>query len=84
MYNMEKTFTVTCTMEERWIDTFMSMLNKMESDGKLGHSEIIGFYSDGDGDFRPEFKSDIDWNKVEGIDTERPTLSRLGILYDAG
>lgn len=84
MYNMEKTFTVTCTMEERWIDTFMSMLNKMESDGKLGHSEIIGFYSDGDGDFRPEFESDIDWNKVEGIDTERPTLSGLGTLYDAG
>ena len=81
---MEKTFTVTCTMEERWIDTFMSMLNKMESDGKLGHSEIIGFYSDGDGDFRPEFESDIDWNKVEGIDTERPTLSGLGTLYDAG
>ena len=84
MYNMEKTFTVTCTMEERWIDTFMSMLNKMESDGKLGHSEIIGFYSDGDGDFRPEFESDIDWNKVEGIDTGRPTLSGLGTLYDAG
>lgn len=84
MYNMNKTFTVTCTMEERWVDTFMSMLNKMELDGQLGHSEIIGFYSDGDGDFRPEFESDIDWNKVEGIDTERPTLSGLGTLYDAG
>ena len=80
MYNMEKTFTVTCTMEERWIDTFMSMLNKMESDGKLGHSEIIGFYSDGDGDFRPEFESDIDWNKVDGIKTKDHTV----ILYDAG
>ena len=80
MYNMEKTFTVTCTMEERWIDTFMSMLNKMELDGQLGHSEIIGFYSDGDGDFRPEFESDIDWNKVDGIKTKDHTV----ILYDAG
>ena len=80
MYNMEKTFTVTCTMEERWIDTFMSMLNKMESDGQLGHSEIIGFYSDGDGDFRPEFESKINWNKVDGIKTKDHTV----ILYDAG
>ena len=84
MCNMKKTFSITCSMEERWIDTFMSMLNKMESNGNLGHSEIIGFYSDGDGDFRPEFTSDISWNKVECIDIERPTLSGLGILYDAG
>ena len=27
---MKKTFTIECTMEERWIDTFCSMLKKMK------------------------------------------------------
>lgn len=30
---MRKTFTIECTMEERWIDTFCSMLKKMENNG---------------------------------------------------
>ena len=30
----------------------------MQQNGEIGHSEIIGFYSDGDGDFRPNFKCD--------------------------
>ena len=62
----------------------MSFLHEMQMYGIWGNSGIIAFYSDGDGDFRPEFKSDINWKKVNGIDTERPTLSGLGILYDAG
>ncbi len=28
----------------------------MESCGTIGHSELIGFYADGDGDFHPRFK----------------------------
>ena len=76
----EKTFTITCTMEERWIDHFMSMLNYMQYCGHIGRSRIICFYSDGDGDFRPEFVSDIEYNKVDGRKYERIPE----VVYDAG
>ena len=45
-------FTVECEMEERWKDYFLSFLKTMEFFGQAGHSELLGFYSDGDGDFR--------------------------------
>ena len=54
---MEKTFTIKCTMEERWIPEFLDMLNTMELWGMIGHSGLIGFFADGDGDFHPEFDS---------------------------
>ena len=54
-----KTFTVECTMEERWIPEFYMFLATMQTNGEMGHSELLGFYSDGDGDFRPKFKFSI-------------------------
>lgn len=80
IFMAEKTFTITCTMEERWIDHFMSMLNYMQYCGHIGRSRIIGFYSDGDGDFRPEFVSDIEYNNVDGRKYERIPE----VVYDAG
>ena len=44
---MRKTFNIEVTMNERWINDFCSMLRWMENCGKLGHSSIVGFYSDG-------------------------------------
>lgn len=61
----KKTFTITCTMEERWINQFMSFLKYMEGCGKQGHSCRVGFYSDGDGDFRPIFNADVSWDREE-------------------
>lgn len=55
----KKTFSVECTMEERWIPHFLGMLKKMESYGKLGHSAKVTLFSDGDGDFRPKFVSEV-------------------------
>lgn len=49
------TFTIKCTMRERWIPHFLGMLRYMEQLGNLGGSRKITFYSDGDGDFRPKF-----------------------------
>ena len=80
MYNMKKTFYITCTMEERWIDTFMSFLHEMQMYGIWGNSGIIAFYSDGDGDFKPEFKSDIGWDKVYGTN---PSPTGVDTLFDA-
>ena len=53
---MKKQFTISAEMEERWVPTFISMLNTMEKYGNIGHSEMLGFFADGDGDFRPKFR----------------------------
>lgn len=79
-----KTFNIKVTMNERWIDDFCSMLHWMESCGNLGHSSLVGFYADGDGDFRPKFEIGIDYEKKNGIwNTEKP-LSPPEVIYDAG
>lgn len=85
-----KTFTIEVTMNERWVNDFCSMLHWMQSCGNLGHSSVVGFYSDGDGDFRPEFKINTDWEKTDGIwrvDKETKLerqLPDLEVLFDAG
>jgi len=76
---MKKKFTIEVEMEERWINDFMSMLNYMEKLGNLGASRNVSLFADGDGDFRPKFISNIEWEKVE------PTASINGNnTYDAG
>ena len=80
----EKTFTISCTMEERWINHFLSFLNYMEFCGKIGHSSLIGFYSDGDGDFRPNFDIDIEYEKKKGYWSNDVELSTPEVIFDAG
>lgn len=65
---MIKEFNINVKMEERWIPYFQSMLTTMQRFGSAGASRLIGFYSDGDGDFRPKFEFDIPVQEVEGID----------------
>lgn len=77
----DKTFNIEVTMNERWIDSFCSFLRWMENCGDLGHSSITGFYSDGDGDFRPKFKINTEFNKVDGC---KENLPELEVLFDAG
>jgi hypothetical protein len=79
MKSQDKTFTIECTMSERWVPHFMSMLKYMEQLGGLGGSRKVTFYSDGDGDFRPKFNFSINWNKVEPIEDNNGNR-----LYDAG
>lgn len=61
---MEREITIKVKMEERWINDFCSMLKMMENLGDIGSSKIVGIYSDGDGDFRPKFIIDTDFEKV--------------------
>lgn len=77
----EKTFNIEVTMNERWIDDFCSMLKYMEHCGNIGSSSIIGFYSDGDGDFRPKFNFDIEFNKKEH---QQKDVNKLKVFFDAG
>ena len=80
----EKTITIKVTMNERWIDDFCSMLNYMQFCGNVGHSSIVAFYADGDGDFRPTFEIDTDYNKTEGYWSKDKDLPTPEVIFDAG
>lgn len=81
---MEREFTIHCKMEERWIASFIKMLESMNYCGSIGHSEYIGLYSDGDGDFRPVFNYD----KTLSVIGDNPIIiknpSGQMTMYDAG
>lgn len=79
----KKKFTIEVEMEERWIIPFLSMLDRIQWDGNVGHSEIVGIYADGDGDFRPKFKVNGEI-KVDGINYNiNYPLPKLKALYDS-
>ena len=84
----DKTFNITVTMNERWVDDFCSMLRWMEHCGNIGHSSITWFYADGDGDFRPKFEIDTDFEKKHGYFAREMTgckeLPKLEVIFDAG
>ena len=78
-------FTIKVTMKERWVKDFCSMLKWMERCGELGHTSIVGFYSDGDGDFRPKFDIDREFESVNGYwRKDGKELPKLEVIFDAG
>ena len=92
-------FILKCKMKERWVPYFLAMLKRMQSNGNAGHTAILAFYDDGDGDFRPTFHSNVDypypttktsydWKEEngtvhKGIDIIN-TLNDIDELFDAG
>ncbi len=81
MKSEDITFTITCTMKERWVPHFLSMLKYMQQLGGMGSSRVVGLYADGDGDFRPKFI----WDKELPSANAKPVRDELGDrLYDAG
>lgn len=68
---MKKEFNIHVKMEERYVNYFLSFLKYMEFMGKIGHSGLVSFFSDGDGDFRPSFSFDIDYDGVVGINKKK-------------
>lgn len=83
--NKQVQFNIKVTMNERWVDEFCSMLKWMESCGNLGHSSVVGFYADGDGDFRPKFEIHHDYKQTKGYWKKDGTkLPELEVIYDAG
>ena len=81
--NNEIEFNIKVTMNKRWVDDFCSMLKWMEKCGQIGHSSFVGFYSDGDGDFRPKFDIGINFNTKSGIEYKK-ILRKPEIMWDAG
>lgn len=74
----KQTFTITCTMNERWIPHFLGMLKLMERLGGLGSSRTVSFYADGDGDYRPKFE----WN--EKLPEPASPTKPNDYMFDAG
>lgn len=75
------TFTVKVTMEDRWIPEFFGLLREMERLGHVGSSRHLCFYADGDGDFRPDFQTDV------AVEPAESTITALAVpvqLWDAG
>ena len=58
-------FDVHCKMNKAWANEFLSMLKAMQSCGALGVSRRVAIYSDGDGDFRPQFTTDYDYTNKQ-------------------
>lgn len=93
MKSEDVTFTIECTMKERWVPHFLSMLRYMWQLGGLGSSRKVGIYSDGDGDFRPKFKVGglhignlhIGGKPIKHVEIIEPKIDNGGDrLYDAG
>ena len=79
------TFNIQVTMNERWVNDFCSMLKWMERCGDIGHTSMVAFCADGDGDFRPKFKIDREFYKTKGIWKEPGVvLPCPEVLFDAG
>lgn len=80
------TFNIKVTMKDRWVNDFCSMLKYMESCGSIGHSSIVGFYSDGDGDFRPKFEIDTEFEKADGYwrKDHGDKIPDIEVMFDAG
>ena len=71
-------------IDERWVNDFCSMLKYMELCGNIGHSSVVAFYADGDGDFRPKFEFDKEYKKTNGYRSkDGKELPDIEVIYDA-
>jgi len=77
----KRKFIVKAEIDERWVDEFCTFLEELEHNGNIGHSSLIGFYADGDGDFRPKFKIKTNHNFTK---PRNKTNKECEKIYDAG
>ena len=73
-------FTITVTMQDRWIPHFLAMLSYMQWLGGVGSSRQVAFFSDGDGNFRPKFE----WTKELSSEASPVKDADGNRYYDAG
>lgn len=74
-------FIVECEIPERWINDFCAMLHTMQSFGNIGHSGVVGIYADGDGDFRPKFNIQTEYDRTKAVELDK---FKPLTIYDAG
>jgi hypothetical protein len=75
-------FDIHCKMKRCWANELLSFLAMIEGFGNIGHSGLVGFYADGDGDCRPKFT-----NNLENFQFREP-MKKTNIesidVFDAG
>ena len=76
----EVEFLIKCRMKDRWVPQFQTMLKYMQYLGEVGSSRSVTIFSDGDGDFRPKFKFNLETEVVKPISGEDSGEH----YYDAG
>jgi len=90
-------FNLEITMSERWLNKFMQLLDCMRWCGRIGASRTLGFYVDGDGDFKFDFKLNgkevekiQDWKEIDDSSFDKNNLKpfqtnrKVNIFFDAG
>ena len=68
-------------IDERWVNDFCSMLKHMELCGNIGHSSVVAFYADGDGNFRPKIITSVEGGFTD-IDRHLPSI--LYLMRESG
>lgn len=76
-------FNIKVKLHKRWINDFLSFLDYLEYCSNIGHSAPVGFYADGDGDFRFEFDTDMIYELTKGPDDINKNAD-VELLFDAG
>lgn len=74
---------IKANIPDRWVNCFCTFLKNLEMNGKIGHSSTIGFFADGDGDFRPTFDFDMEFEEIKP-DYYGEDYYKLEQTYDAG
>ena len=80
MKDTNKTFTITCTMNEKWIPHFLGVLRRMQILGEIGSSRNITLFSAGAGDFKPKFE----WNTELPIPSSPTKQSGGDTIFNVG
>jgi hypothetical protein len=73
-------FTIKVRMKKRWTPHFLAMLHTMEYYGNLGCSRMLTIFSDGDGDFRPNFE----WSRHLCCHAKPVKDEHGNLVFDAG
>lgn len=85
-YDYDKVVEVSMKFKihKRWYKQFMGFLDQLECNSAIGHSSMIGFYADGDGDFRFLWKfDDCSGKKAEEKVAEYFKTVRPGLVDDS-
>ena len=78
------TLNIEITMQKYFVLQFIAMLKRMETNGKLGHSEWVAFFSDGDGSFRPKISIEgLPDSLAEELKKRGEEKSVLATCFDA-
>lgn len=75
-------FNVHCKMNKAWANEFLSMLKHMEEMGNVGCSGFVAFYADGDGDFKPKFEINYEFENKEIQKIKNPEEQKDWLITD--